>query len=337
MAGIIFSESSGVNDSIFGKSQAPIKFAIEKKAEAFEQESIVKQIFNMEKSDHYGEKITSLTAMNGFKPTPENGNYPKDTMQEGFSKFVEHVEWKDSFSISKAMIQDSKLLDLRKRPEAFVTGFYRTREQYGAAMLGSAIKGETKLNFLGKNFDVTAADNLPLFSKAHPSVLSDVKTKQSNQFSDVFSADALGAAESAMQDFRGDNNEVLGVTPDTIVIPNDYQLKKEVFAAIGADKDPNTANNGFNYLFGRWNIIVWQYLNQFIATGSKPWMLMSSKYNEEHIGAIWYDRTDLDIYSYIDNDNGANTWNGDARYVAAFNDWRAFAIGGVTGGTTLIS
>ena len=337
MSGIIFSESSGVNDSIFGKSQAPIKFAIEKKAEAFEQESIVKHIFNLEKSEHYGEKITSLTAMSGFKPTPENGNYPKDGMQEGFSKFLEHVEWKDSFSISKPMIQDSKILDLRKRPESFITGFYRTREMYGAALLGAAISGKKSTIFNGKSFDTTSADNLELFSKAHPSAISDVKTKQSNQFADAFSVDALGAAESAMQDFRGDNNEVLGVTPDTIVIPNDYQLKKEVFAAIGADKDPNSANNGFNYLFGRWHIIVWQYLNQFITSNTKPWMLMSSDYNKEAIGAIWYDRTELDVYSYIDNDNGANTWNGDARFVAGFNDWRAFAIGGVSGGTNLIA
>jgi hypothetical protein len=43
----------------------------------------------------------------------------------------------------------------------------------------------------------------------------------------------------------------LGLVPDTIIIPNDAMLKKEVFAAIGADKDPNTANNGFNFQFGR--------------------------------------------------------------------------------------
>ena len=54
-----------------------------------------------------------------------------------------------------------------------------------------------------------------------------------------------------MQDFRGDNEEVLDVAPTTILIPNEYTLKRDVFAAIGADKDPNTANNGFNFNFVR--------------------------------------------------------------------------------------
>ena len=43
MANITFSEGSGVNDSVFGKSQEPIKMFIEKRAEAFEAQSIMKE------------------------------------------------------------------------------------------------------------------------------------------------------------------------------------------------------------------------------------------------------------------------------------------------------
>ena len=78
------------------------------------------------------------------------------------------------------------------------------------------------------------------------------KATQSNQFSDAFSVDALTAVETEMQGFMGDNGEILDVAPDTILIPNDYQLKRDVFAAVGAAKDPDTSNNGFNYQFGRW-------------------------------------------------------------------------------------
>ena len=101
MAGIVFSEASGVCDSIFGKSQAPIRMFIEKKGEAFEQQSVVKVLFAQEKSNHFGEKFTSLTAMEGFQVTGENGAYPADGMEEGYSKIMEAVEWKDSFSISR--------------------------------------------------------------------------------------------------------------------------------------------------------------------------------------------------------------------------------------------
>ncbi|MGN1120728.1 MAG: hypothetical protein ACI4RV_00090 [Eubacteriales bacterium] len=334
MANITFSEGSGVNDSVFGKCQEPIKMFLEKRAEGFEAVSVMKELFQISPSKHWSEKFTSMTAMDGFKPVGENGDYPIDGMQEGFSKVLEHMTWKNSFSLSREIVDDAKLLDLKKQPAAFVTSYYRTRERFAAALLGGAIKNSMSIDFGGKSFSVTTADGKCLFAKNHPSNLG--KAVQSNQFADEFSNDALAAMETEMQNFKGDNEEILDVAPDTILIPNDYVLKKEVFAAIGADKDPATANNGFNYNFGRWNVIVWSYLNQFITAGTKPWLLCDSKYNKEYGGAVWLDRVNLEVKSEIAG-NDANVWKGYARFTAGFNDWRAFAVGGVTGGTALIS
>lgn len=337
MANITFSEASGLQDSIYGKSQAPIRMFLEKRGEAFEQQSIVKELFDVESSTHYGEKFTTMTAMEGFQPVGENGNYPMDGMQEGFSKTMEHMVWKNSFTLSREIVDDAKLMDLKKQPAAFIAGYYRTREKFGAALFGTAITGGTTTNFRGVSFATTTADNKCLFAKDHPSVLKTNKGTQSNQFSDAFSDDALAAMETAMQNFEGDNGEILDVAPDTIVIPNDYKLKKAVFAAVGADKDPDTANNGFNYTYGRWNIIVWSYLNKYITKGTSPWILMDSKYNKEVGGAIWLDRKTLEVKSRIDDGNDANVWSGYARFTAGFNDWRFAAVGGVSGGTTLVS
>lgn len=334
MANITFTEGSGLQDSIYGKCQEPIKLFLEKRGEAFEQASMVKELFCVSPSKAWGEKFTSMTAMDGFQPVGENGAYPTDGMREGFSKFIENMTWKDSFSLSREIVEDGKLMDLKKKPAGFVTGYYRTRERFGAALLGAAIGGKEKTRFSGKEFSCTGADGKCLFHKAHPSALEE-KRVQSNQFSDAFSNDALGAAESAMQDFRGDKNEVLDVAPDTILIPNEYTLKRDVFAAIGADKDPNTANNGFNYQYGRWTVIVWPYLNQFIAKGLKPWVLMDKRYNETYGGAVWLDRVNLEVRSEIAA-NDANVWKGYSRFTAGFNDWRPFAVGGVPGGTKLV-
>lgn len=335
MANITFSEGSGLQDSIFGKSQAPIRLFIEKRGEAFEQESMLQNLFMVTDSTNFGEKLSTLTAMDGFMPVGENGAYPVDGMQEGYAKFLEHMTWKDSFSLSREIVDDSKVMDLKKKPAAFVTGYYRTRERFGAALLGSAIASSSKVSFHGKDFDCTAADGKKLFATDHP---AKVKGKaQSNLFSDAFSDDALAAAETAMQNFRGDNGEILDVAPDTILIPNLYALKKSVFEAIGADKDPNTSNNGFNYLFGRWNVIVWPYLNKYLADGTAPWVLLDSRYNNEYGGAVWIDRTNLEVRSRIDDNTDANVWQGYARFIAGFNDWRFAAVGGVTGGTQLVS
>lgn len=333
MANITFTEGSGLQDSIYGKCQAPIRMFIEKRGEAFEEKSVLPHLFSIGKSNHWGEKFTTMTAMDGFKPVGENGAYPTDGMQEGYDKFLEHMTWKNSFSLSREIVEDSKLMDLKKQPAGFVTSYYRTREKFGAALLGGAVGKSTSVDFGGKKFSAATADSKCLFATDHPSKLG--KKAQSNQFSNAFSNEMLAAVESKMQDFRGDNGEVLDVSPDTIVIPNDYELKYSVFEAIGADRDPDTSKNGFNYNFGRWNVIVWPYLNEFLASGSAPWILLDSKYNEEYGGAVWLDRTALEVKSRIDDGNDANVWSGYARFIAGFNDWRAFAVGGVTGGTTI--
>lgn len=333
MANITFSEASNVNDSIFGKSQAPIRQFIEKRGEQFESESIAKTLFRSDTSTHFGEKYTSLTAMDGFEVTGENGAYPTDGMQEGFSKVIESVEWKDSFSISQKIIEDSQLMDLKQKPSAFVTAYYRTRERFAAAALGNAIQGNGSMSFARGTFDLKTADGQNLFAAAHPAKIKGAT--QCNLFSDDFSDDALGKLETKMQTTRGDNDEILDVHPDTIIIPNIHSLKKAVFAAIGADKDPTTANNGFNYHFGRWNVVIWSYLNEFLGSVTAPWLLFDSRYNQEYGTLIWQDRVTLAVRSTIDENTDANVWRGRARFTAGFHDWRGIAVAGVSGATAL--
>ena len=330
---IIFSESSGLNDSIYGKCQAPIRMFLEKRGEEFEQNSVLKNLFFMGKSGNYADMMTTMTAMSGFEPVGENGAYPLDGMQEGYQKLLKYQTWKDSFSVSKEMMEDGKLMDMRKQPAAFMTSYNRTRELFGAALYGAAMNGAGSVTFKGVKFDLTGADGSNLFAKEHtPKVSGD---KQCNCFKDAFSVDALGKLETAMHLFRGDNDEILDVAPDTILIPEIATLKKDVFAAIGADKDPVSANNAFNYQYGRWNVIVWTYLNQFVTKGTSPWVLLDSKYNETYGGAVWNDRVQLEVRSTIDENTDANVWRGRSRFNAAFNDWRFAAIGGVAAGNAL--
>lgn len=331
---IIFSEGSGLNDSIYGKCQAPIRMFLEQRGEQFEQQSVLKDLFLMGKSENYGDLMTSMTAMSGFEPVGENGAYPMDGMQEGYQKLLVYDTWKDSFSISAEMIEDSKVMDMKKQPAAFITSYNRTREMFGAALYGGAISGKTTATYKGKAFDINTADGVTLFNTKHPGKVS--KKEQSNKFSDAFSVDALGKMETAMHLFRGDNDEILDVAPDTILIPESASLKQQVFAAIGADKEPTTANNAFNYQYGRWTVIVWSYLNQFVTTsGTVPWVLLDSKYNQTYGGAVWNDRVKLAVRSTVDENTDANVWRGRSRFNAAFNDWRFAAVGGVSGGTTL--
>lgn len=332
---IVFSEGSGLNDSVYGKCQAPIRMFLEKRGEQFEQQSVLKDLFVMGTSDNYGDMMTSMTAMDGFQPVGENGAYPMDGMQEGYSKMLVYETWKDSFAVSREMIEDGKLMDMKKQPAAFMTSYNRTRELFGAALYAGAMMGKKSVTFKGKQFDITSADGQTLFHTGHkPKVKGPA---QSNMFSDAFSVDALGRAETAMHLFKGDDDNILDVAPGVIVIPEDADMKKAVFAAIGADKDPVTANNAFNYQYGRWTVIVWSYLNQFLTGDNRPWMLMDPAYNSAYHGAVWNDRVKLAVRSTIDENTDANVWRGRSRFNATFNDWRFACVGGISGGTELAS
>ena len=334
MAGLIFTEGAGVADSIFGYSQAPIRAFIEKRAEAYEQESMLDKLFCMNTTTHGLDRYTSMTDMEDFVPVGENGAYPETSMNEGFDKIIKQMTWKNSFSVSQEAVEDASLIDFKQKPQKFVSSYYRAREKYGAAMYGTAMNGKASFRFGGFTFETTCADEKPLFHSEHPA--AGRGSKQSNVGSDAFSADALNYAESRMQDTRNDDGDLLTIVPDTIVIPNDAALKKAVFEVIGADKDPATANNAMNFLFGRWNVCIWPYLNTHLASGSQPWFLMSSQYLSDYIAAPWLDRVKLNTKSDIDPNTDANIWRGRARFGAGFVDWRYIFAGGMKGADAIV-
>ncbi len=328
-----FTFGSGINDSVFGKCQAPIRMFLESQGELFEQASPLKKIFYMGKDKSFGATLTGMTAMRGFLPVGESGEYPSDEMQEGFSKYLEHMTWKDRFVVSLEAVEDGKLMDLRQRPNAFIKGYHRTREEFGAKLYTEAINGKNTTTLGGRTFDLTCADGKKLFAKDHPSKLGG--KAQSNVFSDAFSASTLSNLETKIQHFTGDAGNLRDDSPTTILIPNDADAKSTVFSIIGADRDPATSNNAFHYEIGRWNVICWSYLDRFLSRYTNfPWVLLDEGYNQDVGGAVWFDRTDLTVRSEVAH-NDDNEWLGRARWCAGFNDWRFAAVGGISGGDSL--
>lgn len=333
MAGITFTVGAGVADSAFGLVQAPIQMLITKEAELYEEQSMLKKLFREVNSSHAMEGYAAMTSMGGPKPVGENGAYPSASYQESYQKVLKNVTWKNEFSVSAEAIEDNQNLDLQGNPEAFVAAHYRTKEEYGAAVYAGAMSGKTAVDFEGISFDIAGADGKCLFDTAHPSILK--KKAQSNKFANEFSNKALVAAETAMQHFVDDNGKLLHIRPDTILIPNNNILKYQVLEAIGADKDPETNANGFNMNYGRWNVIGWTYLDQFLEEGAMPWVLLDSTRIQKGRCAIWQQRKKMAVHSYIDNGTDANVWHDRSRFVAGFADWRFASIGGMTGGTEL--
>jgi hypothetical protein len=217
-----------------------------------------------------------------------------------------------------------------------VASFARAREEICAKVLIGAAKNTT-VTVNGRSFSIVGADGKNLFATDHPAKVEG--DAQTNKFSNEFSTDALSEIETRMQNFKDDRGNNLNIAPDTIAIPNDGALKKAVFAAIGADKEPETANNGYNYQFGRWTIVVSPYLNGLIHIDGgvtyKPYILLDSNANDIYAGGVFVRRAPLKIHSWLDENTGNNVWNGRERYGVGINDWRPYAVGGCVGGTDI--
>lgn len=332
MSNIIFSEGSGVADSIFGKSQEPIKALIQDGVEAFSQFSAVDKVFNLQRSKNFAEKFTSETSLGDFADVGENGAYPKTSMQEGYSKTLVPTTWKSSFEVTQELVEDAKIGKIKSRASIFTTSYNRTREKFAAGLVANGT-GAT-MSFGGKDYDTTAADGKPLFSTEHPSITGGT-ADQSNLFVGEFSPEIMDSVQEKMQMFTDDNGNLLNLAPDTIIIPNVGSLKRQVLAAVGSDLESNSANNAINFQAGLWNVIVWPYLPATLE-GKPYFIMMDSQFKDNYECLPWLDRVSLTVKSDIDPLTDANVFKGRARFGAGFNNWRCMALcGGGVAGTSL--
>lgn len=327
---------SGLNGTIYGDCQVPLKAFLESRGEAFQRESLLPYLYRMEKSRHWAERYSSETAMGDFEPVGEGGDYPKTGFEDGYFRDIVNMTFKQSFSVTQELVEDCLLGTMKQRANKLVTAYGRTREKFGRILYAGGLYGTT-VSYKGKTFACGSADGQALFSKTHLNKVNGAK--QTNLYKGTFTNTLLGKIETEMQNIKGDNGELLGVAPDTIWIPNDAALKDAVFSAVGADKEPTSGNNAFNYQFGRWNIIVDPYLTAALTdlgkSSEKPFFLLDSKFIELNDGPIFQDRVPLDVKSVIDNNNDNNVWQGRARFGAGFADWRFVAVGNMSTGTDL--
>lgn len=329
----IINSYDGLMDSFKGKSLLPIYKIINDKGTEWETKmSILKKVFPEESSSNFAERIVEEVGAGDYAPTTEGAEYHSTSIQEGYSSSLEHTEWTNSMEITTTMMEDNKTSDIKRKAGVFAASYFRTREQFRAAILSGGLT--PSVNFKGKAFDTKCMDGLSLFNTAHKPKIAGATPDQSNRFTNPFSNDVLGELMTQMQNFKDDRGNVIGIAPDTIIIPNYHSLKKVVFAAIGADKDPDVpAANGFNYLFGTWNVICSPLLVGLMQP--TEFILMDSQYNKDAAGAVWYNRTNNDVETDIAERTRNFLLFAKARWSAGFHDWKAFAIGGTETGTTL--
>ena len=334
---IIYSKNANNNNGAFGKIQLPIKMVIENESDILSKKGGIRDwLFNVEKSNKFGETIIMQKEFDVFRSASEGNVAESDGICETASKFIEHIQFMKEFVVTAEMMEDCNYgiaIDAKRRAENFTRAYYKTMNKICEAALMNATAANCI--FAGSQIDLTTADTLPLFSSSHKcGAAPGYEGTQSNYYwGDIFStgaADSRVASTAAFEEslaelsvklrsMKDENGEALGYTADTIILPgNKPKIEQIVKKVCGSDGALGNGYNDINLHYGNWNIVIlpnWQPDDNRI-------MIMSSEANKNLAGNMFFNRIPLTITNWVDNHTGNNYWNGRCRFGVGFGTYK---------------
>ena len=331
---IIYSKSQGTADGAIGKLETPIKMIIEHESDVqTKRGGICDWLFNIEKSNKFGETIIGQNEFDVFSATPEGSGAENDTVIETYRKFIEHIQFMKEFTITREMMEDANFgvaADAKRRAENFTRAYYKTMHKICEYALANATAASG--TFAKAALDLTAPDGKPLFSSSHTWGGEDNTGTQANFFwgdifgtgsdrrakTDVFE-EALGELAVKLRNMKDENGEILGYTADTLILPGNRPLAEAVAKKVCGT--PGALGNGYNDInlqYGNWNIVImsgWQTTDDRV-------MIMSSEANKNLSGNMFFNRVPLTVTSWVDNHTGNYVWGGRCRFGVGFGSYK---------------
>ena len=324
---IIYSKSGGLHDAAIGKLETPIKMIIEHESDHLKKRGgICDWLFNVERSNRFGETIVGQNEFGVFEATAEGAAATGDGIEETYRKFIEHIQFMKEFTITAQMMEDAAYgvaADARRRAENFTRAYYKTMHKICEYALANGTSGSG--SFAGATLDLTAPDGKPLFCSTHKWGGQALSGTQSNYFyGDIFAdgaalEDALGALASKIRNMKDENGEVLGYTADTIILPGNRPAAEALVKKVcGSEGALGNGYNDINIQYGNWNIVVmpdWQ-------TADDRMMIMSSEANRNLGGNMFFNRVPLTVSNWVDHHTGNYLWCGRCRFGVGFGTYK---------------
>ena len=325
---IIYSKSSGNTPAAIGRLETPIKMIIEHESDLLTKKGGIRDLlFNVEKSNRFGETLIGNSEFGVFSATAEGEGAEADTVNEVYSKFIEHIQFMKEFTVTAEMMEDAVVgiaQDAKRRAEGFTRAYYKTMNKICECALTNGLN--TTASFANATLDLTSPDGKPLFASNH-SYGED--GAQSNYFyGNIFGDSAATRADSCLafeeslyalsvklRNMRDENGEPLGYTADTVILPGNRpgieSIAKKVCGSFGQANDVNLN-------FGAWNIVVLPSWH----TSDDRVMIMSNEANKNLSGNMFYNRVPLTVTSWVDNHTGNYVWNGRCRFGVGFGSYK---------------
>ncbi|MFV0413915.1 MAG: hypothetical protein ACK5L3_11750, partial [Oscillospiraceae bacterium] len=164
---VIFSKKSGLNDGLWKDIDRALSAVMQDAdTEKNTDEELVKALFNLKKSQKFGERTTGLTSFGNFEIVEEGTEAPLDDLQEGFGKLVVHQQFMKKFVCTAEMAEDADIDTMKTDSANFIRAYKRSRAQFASHAL--TCQGSSFV-YGAKPLDRTTGDGECLFSVAHKS------------------------------------------------------------------------------------------------------------------------------------------------------------------------
>ncbi len=271
--------------------------------------TMIPEMFNMLTSDKGFEKDLSIGAMGLFRKFQGTVQYDRPYVQ--YEKLYEFPEYADGFQIERKLYDDEDYGIINQRP-ADLGEAAKRRKEMDAALIFNYAADTSGTDAEGNTIDTRGGDGVALCATDHPTESPDGPAERSNHGQLALNHANLQTTKNLMRKFVDDRGNKISVVPDTIICGVD--LEEIGWELIAADKKVNTAENNPNIHYGKYRLIVWDYLED-----DGRWFLCDSRYMARYLK--WYDRIPIEFAMEEAFDELVAKYRAYMRYECGFSDW----------------
>ena len=250
------------------------------------------------KEEHVGLGGAGTDAWDVYKMTGQVGEIDYD---QTYTSTFTHVTYPARLNIQREWLEDVQYSRVRDYSRQVGISAAQKREKDAASVFNNAFSSS-----------YTGGDGVALCSDSHPANPNKSGSTQDNKGTVALTKANVSTTRQAMMAYEDDSGNLLGVTPDMILVPP--ELEDSAMEAVMSALDPTSANNAINPQAGRFRVVPWHYL-----TDSNNWFMIDSVWMMESL--LWYNRVNLE---FIDVREDAVNVQVDARmrYSYGWTDWR---------------
>ena len=277
---------------------------------------MIPRFFGQMTSSKAEEKFTAAGALGVPHRLDALGKVPYDEPRQGYDVSIDFPEYVSGFQIPRKLYDDDLYGVMTQYPGELGTMFSRRKQFYAAQVFNKA--NASSWTDDGINVKTVGGDSQPLLSASHTqnSGVPAVGTASTSNYSAAslgLSAANLDTVRQYMRAFTDDRGNLLGVRPDTILIPP--ELEKTMFEIGASPNVPGEFSNTANFMYGRFQVVVWDLL-----TDADLYFMIDSQRARQALH--WIDRVQPEFARAEDFDTLTAKWRAYARWGYGFTDWR---------------